>query len=217
MSTVFDATACVLVPVDHPTAKRVVAQAHYIGRLGSTSVRLGMEIGGILAGVICFGTIPANNAASICGPDRRKQVLELTRLALYDWAPRNSESFLIARALAHLSIHRPDISILISYADASVGHAGTIYQATNWVYTGKSTGDVLWQCDDGTTLHPRTTGWDKSTLPSGKWRPSPGKHRYVTFIGPPTQRRALRRELRWPSLPYPKQSPQALDIAPRPV
>lgn len=200
----FDASACSVAPVTYQVAKGVIAEAHYIGRLGSTSVSLGMHQHDKLAGVMCFGTIPRNNAASICGPERAKQVLELTRLALYDWAPGNSESWFIGQAFAHLTVARPDVSILISYADASVGHAGTIYQATNWIYTGKSTGDVFWQCDDGTVLHPRTTGWDKSKLPPGKWRPSPGKHRYVNFLGGPAQRRRLRRELRWASLPYPK-------------
>lgn len=202
----FDASRCELTPVPHETAKRVVRDAHYTGKLGSTSVRLGLEMDGRIAGVICFGTIPGNNARAICGPEYAPHVLELTRLALYDWAPSNSESWVIGQAFRWLTANRPDISILISYADASVGHVGTIYQATNWVYTGMSTGDVVWQCEDGSVLHPRTTGWDKTKLPPGRFRPSPGKHRYVTFIGGPALRRSTRRALRWQSLPYPKKA-----------
>lgn len=202
----FDAACCALVPVTYWQAKVVVSEAHYIGRLGSTSVSLGLRMAGQLAGVITFGTIPANNAASICGAPHAAGVLELTRLALYDWAPRNSESWFIAHALQWLTIHRPDVSILISYAEAAAGHVGTIYQATNWIYTGQSDGDVFWRCSDGRRLHPRTSGWDITRLPQGRWEPSPGKHRYVTFLGSARQRRRLRASLLWPALPYPKAS-----------
>lgn len=200
----FDPTICRAETITHGQAARIVAEAHYIGRLGSTSLAIGLRMGDRLAGVICFGTVPRNNASAICGPELSAEVLELTRLALYDWAPRNSESWLIGQAFARLTVSRPDISILISYADASVGHVGTIYQATNWIYTGKTTGDVFYQCDDGTRIHPRTTGWNTTALPPGQWAPSPAKHRYVQFIGPPSRRRQRRKALLWPALPYPK-------------
>jgi hypothetical protein len=210
----FDASACSVHPVSYRVAAATVAEAHYIGRLGSTSVSLGMRVQERLAGVITFGTVPGNNAASICGPDDASAVLELTRLALYGWAPANSESWLIGRSMSWLTKNRKDISIIVSYADASVGHVGTIYQATNWVYTGMSTGDVVYACDGGRVLHPRTVGWDKSTLPPGAWRPSPGKHRYVTFVGSPTNKRALRARLRWPPLPYPKAAGPVVTLPP---
>jgi hypothetical protein len=191
-------------PVDYATVKKVLAEAHYIGKPGSTSVRLGLYLAGELAGVITYGTIPLPNARAICGPEHERQVLELTRLALYDWAPRNSESRLIAASYQHVLVARPQTRILISYADGRQGHVGTIYQASNWLYTGASTGDVVYCCDDGRTLHPRTVGW--KDLPPGRWVPAGNKYRYVTFIGTPTDRRVLRKRLRWPVLPAPKLS-----------
>lgn len=202
----FDPARCVVRPVGYDAVREVVAEAHYIGRPGSTSVALGIFAGGVLGGVITYGTIPKPNAIAICGPEHSSSVMELTRLALYDWLPSNSESWLIAQSFGWLRENRPDVSVLISYADQSRGHAGAIYQATNWIYTGASTGDVVYRMPDGSTLHPRTVGW-VDLPPGGKWEPSPGKHRYVTFLGSKTQRRALRRALRWPSLPYPKASP----------
>jgi hypothetical protein len=193
--------------VSYEDVKKVLAEAHYIGRPGSTSVRLGMWIDNVLAGVLTYGTIPRPNSRAICGPLHATEVLELTRLALYDWAPRNSESLFIAKSFRHLRAVRPDISILISYADSRHGHVGTIYQATNWIYTGSSTGDVIYLCEDGRTLHPRTTGW--TGLPPGRWVPAGDKHRYVQFLGTPHRKRTLRKEMRWPSLPYPKRSDSA--------
>lgn len=200
----FDPSRCHVEVISYQDAAGVIRDAHYIGKLGSTSVALGLFIDGVLAGAIAFGTIPRNNARSICGPDEATKVLELTRLALYDFAPKNSESWFIGQAFKWLTANRPDINILISYADSGVGHCGTIYQATNWILTGKSTGDYVYHCEDGTTLHPRTTGWDKSLLPPGRFKPSSFKYRYVTFLGSAPRRRALRRALRWKALPYPQ-------------
>lgn len=200
----FDAGRCVVRPVSYGLAQSVVREAHYLGKLGSTSVSLGMFIDGIPAGIVAFGTVPANNAAAICGEEHSAHVLELTRLALFDWVPRNGESWLIAQSIRWLRLNRADIEICISYADSTVGHCGTIYQATNWVYTGASTGDVVWECDNGIVLHPRTTGYSTDRLPPGHFRPAGAKHRYVTFIGAPARRRTLRANLRWPALPYPK-------------
>jgi hypothetical protein len=185
---------CHVAEVTYATVKTVLAEAHY----------LGLYVDNALAGVITFGTIPKNNASSICGPDRAPSVLELTRLALYDWAPKNSESWFIAHAIHELRRIRPDIHILISYADQSVGHVGTIYQATNWLYTGASTNDVVYVCETGEVLHPRTIGRRKGDLPAGKWRAAPAKHRYVKFLGSRTYRHALAAEMRWESLPYPR-------------
>lgn len=189
-------------PVDFSTVKKVLAEAHYIGRPGSTSVRLGLWIGGDLAGVLTYGTIPRPNSRAICGPEYEAQVLELTRLALYDWAPHNSESWFIGQSFKHVIVQRPATRILVSYADGRHGHVGTVYQATNWIYTGSSTGDVVYQCEDGRTLHPRTVGW--KDLPPGKWVPAGNKYRYVQFVGDKAQRREARKNLRWSSLPYPK-------------
>ena len=188
--------------VSFETVKKVLAEAHYIGRPGSTSVRLGMWIAGQLAGVMTYGTIPRPNSRAICGPEHEASVLELTRLALYDWAPFNSESQFIAQSFRFLRKERPDIRILISYADQRHQHVGTIYQATNWLYTGSSTGDVVYRTDDGRTLHPRTVGW--TDLPPGHWLPAGDKHRYVQFLGTSRQKARLSKCLRWPVKPYPK-------------
>lgn len=188
--------------VSYPTLKRVLSETHYIGRPGSTSVRLGLWLNGRLAGVITYGTIPRPNARAICGAAYETRVLELTRLALYDWAPRNSESRFIAESFRYLRRTKPHICILISYADGRHGHVGTIYQATNWIYTGSSTGDVVYLCDDGRQLHPRTIR--PVDLPPGRWIPAGNKHRYVTFLGSKTQKRKLMASLRWPRQAYPK-------------
>lgn len=200
----FDPSRCHVTALGYGAVREVLASAHYIGTPGATSVALGLYVDNVLGGVMTFGTIPRNNAEAICGLQYAPNVMELTRLAVYDWAPANVESWFIGQALHRLREDHPRVKVLVSYADSSVGHVGTIYQATNWIYTGESTNDVVYRCDDGTLLHPRTTG-RLAEKPAGRWVPSSAKHRYVTFVGAPSERRALRRALRWESLPYPKR------------
>jgi len=77
--------------------------------------------------------------------------------------------------------------ILVSYADtkpsegAPEGHVGTIYQSTNWVYTGTSTPFA-----------------DKVR---GEMIERSSKHRYVFFLNA-----ADKKLLQWETLPYPKRS-----------
>lgn len=63
---------------------------------------------------------------------------ELARLYLLDSIPRNAETWLIGRSVRHIKQNRPEIKFLVSYADPSAGHAGTIYKAANWKADGRT-------------------------------------------------------------------------------
>jgi len=66
---------------------------------------------------------------------------ELARLWLDDRVPRNAESWLIAQAIRHIRQHRPEVKFLVSYADPSAGHRGTVYKAANWQPDGSTDDD----------------------------------------------------------------------------
>ena len=61
---------------------------------------------------------------------------ELSRLALRDDCPKNSESMFLSQLAG---VWRQDgIDLMLAYADPVEGHAGTIYKASNFVYLGRS-------------------------------------------------------------------------------
>lgn len=62
------------------------------------------------------------------------QVLELTRVALNGKQEQTSKA--LALAIKQIKKDRPMCRLIVSYADCDQSHLGTIYQATNWVYTG---------------------------------------------------------------------------------
>lgn len=66
---------------------------------------------------------------------------ELARLYLLDEIPRNSETWLIGQSVRYIRAHHRDVQYLLSYADPSAGHAGTIYKAANWRADGSTDDD----------------------------------------------------------------------------
>lgn len=57
--------------------------------------------------------------------------LELRRLAVSDYCPKNTATWMIAKMVKDIKTRLPKIEHLISYQDTEV-HLGTIYKAANW-------------------------------------------------------------------------------------
>ena len=138
----------------------------------------------------------------------RDDCLTLTRLWLSDELPGNSESMVLGRVARELRRHT-SVRFLLSYADPSRGHVGTIYQAANWLYTGLSGPTPLYDLGDGAGRHNRSLAHALGTRSVRHLRshgievslvPQAGKHRYITFLD-----RSWRRRLKVPVLPYPKK------------
>ncbi|HNI27418.1 MAG TPA: hypothetical protein PLJ29_13720 [Leptospiraceae bacterium] len=67
--------------------------------------------------------------------DRENDLIELKRLCCIDKTPKNTESYFIGNTLRWLR-KNTDIRIVISYADTTYLHEGTIYKASNFVHSG---------------------------------------------------------------------------------
>ena len=78
---------------------------------------------------------------------------ELTRVAM-----RTHKCFVsqvLAEAIKFLKKMCPSMRLIISYADIEQGHYGGIYQATNWIYEGKTTG-ARYFIIHGKKTHPKS-------------------------------------------------------------
>lgn len=83
------------------------------------------------------------------------QVLELVRVALNGKQEHTTQA--VALSLKQLKKDYPIIRLIVSYADTEQKHLGTIYQATNWIYTGKATeGDTMFYLIRGKKVHNKT-------------------------------------------------------------
>ena len=195
-------------PISHRIAKQLVEREHYLHSLpGGTHMAFGVFLGIRMLGVITIGAGPMKGYSIVEGamPD---DCLSLTRMWLSDELPRGSESRVLGFVLRALKRHT-DLKFLLTYADPQQGHAGTIYQATNWIYTGLSAAMPLYDLGDGAAIHSRTLSHAFGTHSVSyfadhgievKRVPQTGKHRYIYFLDSRWSDR-----LRLPALQYPKK------------
>jgi len=132
---------------------------------------------------------------------------------------RNILSWFLSNSLNMIKPPR----IVVSYADENQGHHGYIYQATNWVYTGKS-GSEKRITVDGKEVHRRTLyeRYGTSSLPALEkmghiitYETQVGKHRYFQVTGDKKAKRILRKEIesKYEVLPYPKGENKRYDAS----
>lgn len=104
-------------------------ERHYLGKWPGTRVCvLGMFVDSVLRGIVVFSLPPRETGQRYASA----VTWELSRLWIDDGVPRNAESWLLAQAVRHVRRNHPDVRCLVSYADPSVGHQGTIYRAAGW-------------------------------------------------------------------------------------
>lgn len=86
--------------------------------------------------------------------ESKDDIIELRRLCCIDDTPKNTESYFIGRTLKWL-IKNTSIKKVISYADNTYGHRGTIYQASNFEHLGKTAKGrvIMW---NGKRYHDKT-------------------------------------------------------------
>jgi hypothetical protein len=212
----------------------LVVAHHYLHRRTTYRRAFGLFDGDTLVGGIIFG-IPSSFTlrCGICGVAEAQHVVELTRLWVDDSVPKNGESRLIGFALREMKRLEPDLDIVVSFADEGAGHHGSIYQATNFLYTGTSA-RFRDPVPKGFKGHRLTAGktsdlkeWYRATYncePTGlstfdlmelkfgkgnvEWVERTRKHRYIIFNSNRRRERELRRKLTYKVLPYPKVRPK---------
>jgi len=192
------------------TGIEFIRKHHYSHGCHNGPLCWGLFDGETLVGALAIATPCSENVrASVFGVEYKQHVTELHRLVVLDGYGKNTESYFISKVLRDLYKQRPDLWAVLSFADATEGHVGTIYQATNAIYTGRT--QRAWFYLDGDRLrHPRQNGINISADDARKrgWSRvrREGKYRYL-FLLPTakTERRRVRRLVIMPSLPYPKK------------
>ena len=189
-------------------------EKHYAKRIPQIMHAFGLYVDGALKGVVTYG-IPASPALcmGICGKEYSDKVLELNRLCLME-NNKNESSFLVSHSIQLL----PKPTIVVSYADTSQGHVGYVYQATNFLYTGLSANRVDWTIKGMEHKHSKTIS-DGMTLESIKekygddfyYTERSRKHRYIFFHGSKTDKKIMRKLLKYNIEPYPKGNSQKYD------
>lgn len=189
--------------IDAYLTKEWLLKKHYAKRLPSISYAFGLFGDGIMVGIMTIGK-PASNALCIgvCGLEYSKYVYELNRLCVNEGLEKNVLSYFLSNCFKLIK----DDLIIVSYADTFQGHHGYIYQATNWIYTGKTKERTDIGFEDGTHSRHYDKNIDKSIR---KIRYS--KHRYIYFLG--KMKKQFIKSLNYSVLPYPKGENKRYDAS----
>lgn len=206
--------------VAHEAARFAVTRWHYSKSLPPPPhARLGVWERGRFIGVVVFAR---GAAAKLLRPYGLSNIegAELVRVALD--SHRAPVSRIVAVALRLLHAAYPKLRLVVSFADPAEGHVGTIYQAGNWIYAGRTPPSLAYRDALGRLWHNRMTS------PKGaRWvfghqrlvvRPDecvkvrlPGKHRYLMPLDP-----EMRERVRSFAQPYPRRdAPEVSEGTPR--
>ena len=200
--------------ISREATKPFLLDIHYAGRMCSISYAFGLFRGDVLEGVITYGTPPsATLRKGVAGEEFLGNVLELNRLCLRNNV-KGDASFLIAHSLRLL---RGDF-IVVSFADTSMGHVGTVYQASNFSYRGLSAKRTDWAVRGKEHLHGQTIADEfrgcegrRSDLMREKYgsdfysKPRPRKHRYIRTIGSRSFVKRANLAIKYKIEPFPKK------------
>lgn len=190
--------------ISYEDTKPFLLKKHYAHRMPSISFAYGLfkEDTNKLVGVCTYGT-PASRSLviGIAGEEYSSNVIELNRLYLDDEVSQtvsNTTSWFVSKTLKDMKQYN---KIIVSYADEGMNHVGYIYQATNFMYTGKTKP----RTDRYTGRGKHSRHYDKKAKQIYRVFRS-AKYRYVYLAG--TTKRDIKnfkKALKYPVLtPYPK-------------
>lgn len=118
-------------------AETIILEYEWLGTMGKGMFCYGIFYNDILGGVVCFGTVASITAGDMFGIENRDRAICLERGACAWWCHPHSASKLISYAVTDMA-KTTKYRIFYAYSDDSAGEIGTVYQACNWMYLGRS-------------------------------------------------------------------------------
>lgn len=234
-SCYFDPQKIHIKEIEKPIAEKMIVKYHYTHTWSLCRIAFGVffDTGKkdaffdtndqTLIGCLVFGQPVGRSAAESISPMIKiDEVLELTRLFIFDGYGKNIESYSLTKSLDLLKKRFPNIKSIITYADGEQGHCGIIYQACGFKYQGNSALCLMPNFSISLTnnpykwLHSRTVfsmygshniEHLKKTIGRTFWRKKEStKHRYVCLLGNKIEKKKILANLKHPFLPYPKSN-----------
>lgn len=181
--------------VNQQAALYAVKNWHYSKSLPvSKLIRYGVFEDNKFIGVIIFSRGASPHLGTALSLDQT-EICELTRIALDKHLTPVSQ--LVAVCLKLLKQNNPGLRCVISFADPKEGHKGGIYQAGNWIYTGKSD-PVVEHFIDGRWMH-RRNAYHHPQRPFAPKRTMSGKFRYLYPLDKNLRRKIAKLSLQYPT------------------
>lgn len=148
--------------VDEKLAKAFVCENHYSGSYPAARLAVGLFGPGGLVGIAVFSVSMNQNVIPAYTTLSPKNGAELGRFVCDPSVRFNGESWFLARAFP-FALRERGIQAVVSYADPlerpeieKPAHWGTIYQASNATYAGRSSSETLLIAPNGAVVSRRS-------------------------------------------------------------
>jgi len=133
----FDFSDITILEVSSVDYLRFYGCFHYLGRTGRRGFTLGAYISDRLIACCTIAPISRNDIAKKQGVTP-SEIRELARFCVHpDFHKKNLGSWFLSRATKTYKNMNPNVIKLVSFADTTVGHQGTIYKAAGWEKDGE--------------------------------------------------------------------------------
>jgi len=123
-------------PCDLKIAQDICDRFHYIGSFREAMFHLGLyapSVDRVPMALVSLSRMDIRNLEWLFGPPAQdSKVLVLSRLFVFDWAPRNTVSFFLARVNTWIKRHMPKVDTLVTYVNPNLGFSGASFLASNW-------------------------------------------------------------------------------------
>jgi len=147
--------------IDSKDAEKFIGKYHYSGKLGRSGINIGYFINEILIAVVIY-SFPIRKEVCVRLGYNYNDVKELSRFVIHpQYQHKNIGSFIISKSIRYIKKFHNNIKCLVSFADSTYNHIGTIYKASNWKFDGIVEPDYWYVDKDGYICHKKTL-WDKS-------------------------------------------------------
>lgn len=127
-------------------ASIVHQEFHYIGYNRSKSTYLGLFVNSKknhkrLVSIITLSPFDLEHVRPFLPKGLSSEhVLVMSRIFAFDFAPKNSISFMMGRTFRWIRRNKPQVKMLLTYLNPNVCFSGTSYKASNWILFGKESG-----------------------------------------------------------------------------
>ena len=188
----FKFSDCVIKETTAKDTNLLFSKYHYIASGGRSGLNIGILYKDDIVACAKFCN-PTRTESAIKQNLTSQHLLELTRFVIHpSYQKKNFASWILGKAIKTIKTLKPNIKALLTFADITYGHVGTIYKASNWIHDGTIAPDYFYVDQNGYIMHKRTMwGHAKKMCMSEseycdtygylkKWGKE--KHRYIIWL-----------------------------------
>ena len=149
----FNFKGCNIKIIDGSIASKFFSKYHYSASGGRGGISIGCFIDDVLI-ACCRYCSPTRKESAERLNLKTSELLELTKFCIHpNYQKKNFATWFISKTYTFIPIN---VKCLLSFADETFGHNGTIYKASNWSYDGEIKPDYVYVDSSGFIIHKKT-------------------------------------------------------------